>query len=101
MINAAEVIKQEYGEDFNFMTPNVMQCAWAVDDHIAYELSFGHGLSTEQLWGVSFVSYDKDTGMTKRHGSDHDIPSRCFTCRSEAEAYVKEQSARARRLLLN
>lgn len=85
MKTAKEIIRQEYKESKNFMTPTVIRFG-KINKHMAYELSSGRGIYDQPIYGVSVVSYDPDTDTTKR---EHDL-SDVFQSLMDAEHYIKQ-----------
>jgi hypothetical protein len=87
-MRARDIIKKEYGDDKNFMTPHVLSYGKLppVDKAIerAYELSEGTGFEHEPIFGVSIVNLFED-GTTAR---DWDISKMCRS-KQEAEQYIQ------------
>lgn len=56
-MTAAQIIRLEYGDSPNFMTPNRVAFGFISESNptIAYELSNGRGFSGDTIWGVSVV----------------------------------------------
>lgn len=58
-MTAAQVIRKEYGNAPNFMTPERLQFGFLREPEngysVAYELSSGSGMSGDTIYGVSIV----------------------------------------------
>jgi len=81
-MTAREIIKQEYGNSRNFMTPEVLEIGMATHD-IAYEISKGKGISDNIIYGLSVVKLHPD-GITERM---YDI-SGCHSSLKEAREVI-------------
>ena len=62
---AREIIKMEYGNSKNFMTPTVLKTK-RLYPAVAIELSQGRGFENDTLYGVSVVMFFMGSGKTKR-----------------------------------
>lgn len=78
-----QVINREYGYSRNFMTPNLIEYSWVIDDKVAYELSSGTGFKNEPIYGVSIVRLHPD-GTTERLLDKSDM----FWSIAEARAHI-------------
>ncbi len=89
---ADRILRSEYGNSRNMMTPRVHDTGM-IDDNTAYEISSGSGIFTNHMVGVSVVYRDPNTFETTR---DIDDKSHCFSgdylheTLKEAREYVKE-----------
>lgn len=85
-MNAEQIIRKEYGNSGNFMTPNVIEYG-KISRNIAYELSSGTGINYQKIWGVSVV-------VVKNGKTERSELSKC--CHSEKEAldYINELKAK-------
>ena len=81
---AHELLRKEYGDSANFMTPDVLRVGLAGDD-MAWELSQGRGFEGETIWGVSVV-IELDDGTTDRPLEPF---SQLFHSRAKAEAHIQ------------
>lgn len=83
---AKDVIRKQYGDDKNFMTPKVLRCGFCGD--FAYELSKGKGFSGDTIYGVSVVEYEvldnAFLGVTNRRTDLAD----CYTSKAKAESAI-------------
>lgn len=85
-LTAREIIRKEYGDSKNFMTPTVLEVG-KISVNRAYEISSGEAfLSPERIYGVSIVDYDPETGKTERKYSPI---SEMFHSLQEANDHVK------------
>lgn len=75
----------------NFITPYVDSFGWITKDHVAYELSYGTGMSGSPLYGVTLLS----TNLKAERNTQYD---RCFTSKELAEAYITELQQKGVRL---
>ena len=64
-LTAKQIIRKEYGDGKNFMTPKVLSVGKA-GTRRAWELSTGPGIFGDQIWGVSVVDYNPETEQTTR-----------------------------------
>ena len=64
-MRAQQLIRKEFGNSKNFMTPKILEYGWIVDNRIAYELSTGEGFDHEPIFGVSLVRC-MPSGKTER-----------------------------------
>lgn len=83
-MNAKDIVRLEYGDSKNFMTPEVIKYG-KISKNLAYELSFGIGLCREDLYGVSVVEL-LDDGTTRRRT---DL-SKVLNSLKEALDYIEE-----------
>lgn len=81
-MTARQIIKKEYGNSKNLMTPNVIRYG-KISENVAYELSEGTGLTNNTIYGVSIVMMDEQ-GNTKR---EFDL-SKKLDSLLEAEGYI-------------
>lgn len=81
-MNASQVIRKEYGNAKNLMTPNVISRKWAVPHMVAAEIACGRSLFGKPIFRVSLVLCMN--GMTKRM---HEL-SGAFDSREKAIRYV-------------
>jgi len=81
-LNARQIVKKEYGNSKNVMTPNVIKYG-KINKYIAYELSSGEGIKGEPIFGVSFVEVDDDGNTIRRT----DLSS-SFSTIEEANEYI-------------
>jgi hypothetical protein len=81
-----QVIKAEYGDSKNFMTPNVVKTGWCGKLR-AFELSSGEGIMGGRIYGVSVVQLRED-GTTERC---YDL-SQVFDSIRAANEYIAELS---------
>lgn len=88
-LTAREIIKREYGDSKNFMTPGIIRRG-KMCRNIAYELSGGTGFEHESIYGVSIVMIDESTGKTERLYND----SHMFHSLDEASAYIEDYKQR-------
>ncbi len=68
-MNPRQIIRREYGDSPNFMTPTVVDYGTLSENtrvKVVYELSKGRGFENDTIYGVSVVSYFKETGETLR-----------------------------------
>jgi hypothetical protein len=85
---AARVIRREYGNDPNFMTPHRegFYLLRSRNGHVvAAELSSGGGIFGGTFWGVSIAKQYPD-GHTRRGGTH---VSQCFNSRRQAMSYIE------------
>lgn len=64
-----QIIRMEYGDSKNFMTPKIRKTAMLVETTekaVAYEISEGRGLNGDKIFGISLVLYDCNSGETER-----------------------------------
>lgn len=80
---ARSLINREYKGGRNLMTPNVIAYGM-VDDTHAWELSWGTGIFSPKLFGVTVVNFDPETNETSRA---YDM-STCFQDEQEAREYI-------------
>jgi len=85
-MTALDILRAEYGDSKNFMTPTVLEVGMATEA-VAYELSKGTGFDRQTIWGVSFVRVN-EAGATVRLSSLSD----CF--HSEADARERIDSVK-------
>ena len=87
-MRARDLIKKEYGDSKNFMTPTVLGYGKLppLDKAIerAYEFSEGTGFSHEPIWGISIANLFAD-GTTSR---DYDL-SQMFRDKAEAQNFIQ------------
>jgi hypothetical protein len=81
--SAREIIKAEYGDSRNFITPYRIKTG-KINKNLAYELSYGFGMDNNKLYGLTIVEDAKD--KTKRR---EDL-SECFSSIDEAKNRIKE-----------
>jgi hypothetical protein len=80
------LLRREYGNSKNFITPTIVEAGWIVTGRIAYELSTGEGLERgTELFGVSIVR-KKENSPTRTARMFHH--SKCFHSQSEAMNYI-------------
>lgn len=84
---ASQIITKEYDGARNFMTLSVLRTGMLYSN-TAYELSEGRGINNNRIFGVSFVRYFPETGMTKRLTNE----SKMFNSLKEAEEYILSYS---------
>lgn len=53
--DASDLIRAEYGDSRNFMTPRYRRCGWIAQGRIAYETSRGYGFNRQPIYGLSIV----------------------------------------------
>jgi hypothetical protein len=96
MQDAMNLIRKEYGNSNNFVTPKYEGSGWLVNKRVAYELSSGKGIldPSNRLWGVS-TAIQFPNGATRR-GKLH-VESGCFHSRSAALAFIDELRLRSER----
>lgn len=82
---ARQMIRQEYGDGKNFMTPTVIKVGKRGPCR-AWELSTGTGFRRETIYGVSVVDWDNLTDETTRRT---DL-GECFQSLSSAESYIAD-----------
>jgi hypothetical protein len=82
-----QVIKAEYGNSKNFMTPHVLDTGWCGKLR-AFELSTGEGFGGTPIYGVSVVQLHAD-GSTERC---YDL-SQVFATARVARQYIADLSA--------
>ncbi len=90
---AREVLRREYGDSKNFITPHVLGIGWIEPGRVAYELSTGTDFDHAPMYGVSLVRLNPD-GRTERLGE-----SKCFTgqdAREQARRYIRDQKRGAK-----
>lgn len=87
-----EIIRAEYGESRNLMTPRRLGVGALPDG--AYELSRGTGIAGEPIWGVSVVRLNPD-GTTRRDTG----ASQLFHWRNAARAYIRGLQGKRRSIL--
>jgi DNA-directed RNA polymerase subunit RPC12/RpoP len=63
-LKAKEIIKKEYGNSKNFITPSVIGYGF-VSDNVAYEISKGKGIMGGEIIGLSIAKQRPD-GTTER-----------------------------------
>lgn len=80
--SANEILRKEYGDSRNFMTPNKVKVG-KIAPNIAFELSSGKGIGDTPLFGVSVASID-EKGNTKR---EFDL-SKSFGSNKNAEKHI-------------
>ena len=91
-MDAKEIIRKEYGRRRNFMTSYITSYGKIRGENhkgfseIAYEISSGKSFSGGPLYGLSVVSYDPETGETKR---ERDL-STCFRSLKLLNKYIVE-----------
>ena len=91
-LTAREIIKKEYGDSKNFMTPSILETK-KISINRAYELSSGEAfLSDGRIYGVSVVDYDPATDTTQRN---YDL-SEMFHSYQEAKEHIKALKQEAR-----
>jgi hypothetical protein len=87
-LTAREILRREYGDSRNFLTPHVMTRG-KLTRLVAYELSSGAGLELgSTIYGVSVVRLHKD-GTTERDNE----ASACFSSLERANEYVEHLRA--------
>jgi hypothetical protein len=87
-LSAREILKREYGDSRNFLTPHVI-ARGKLSRSVAYELSSGSGLEPgSTIYGVSVVRLQED-GTTER---DYDS-SGCFSSLTAANDHVEQLRA--------
>jgi len=82
-MNAREMIKKAYGNSKNMMTSSVISYG-KIGKNMAYELSWGRGIFSPDLYGVTIASVRG--GTAKRE----DGLSTCFNKKKDAMDYIKE-----------
>lgn len=87
-LTARQIIKREYGNSRNFITPQIIRYG-KVDKNLAYELSRGEGIKGEDIYGVSVVELKQD-GTTERR---IDLSNMFYSLR-EAQDYIKTLKGR-------
>lgn len=88
-MEAKEILRLEYGDSKNLMTPHVVGRGYLGKYggiEYAYELSKGTGINHNLIYGVSIASYNSHTKRTERHNK----LSGCFQTREEAREYIKK-----------
>ena len=83
-MNAKEIIRKEYKNSKNFMTPTVLEIDWIVKDKVAYEISKGKGFEHETIYGLSVVKLHED-GTTERCHNFSD----CYCSRGELRRKIE------------
>jgi len=84
-LTAQEIIRLEYGNSKNLMTPTVVSYG-KIQGIYAYEISKGRGITDTVIYGLSVVKYDPDHKSTERLYE----ASGCFNSLDEVRAQVKE-----------
>lgn len=87
-----QIIRAEYGESRNFMTPRRLGVGALPDG--AYEYSSGTGINYEPIWGVSVVRLNPD-GSTRRDTG----ASQLFHTPQSARAYIRGLQGKRRSIL--
>ena len=82
-MEARKLVKMEYGNSHNFMTPRIISYGWVVKDKVAYELS-RNGTKGKRIYGLSFVEWN---GTTSKRRSDL---CNIFDNRDEIKQYIKQ-----------
>lgn len=82
-LTAKQIIKREYGESKNIITPEVIRYG-KINKNLAYEISSGIGMKGDTIYGVSIVEIDKD-GKTTRRTDLSDL----FDSIDEVEMYIE------------
>lgn len=86
--NADAVFFKAFGNDRNFMTPNIERRGWVASGRHAYEISWGYGMDRNtKIYGVTIV----DADGTRNHEL-----SECAHSLGEAEAKLEEIRERYR-----
>ena len=88
-MTARELLRAEYGDSPNFMTPHVLGRG-KLARTVAYELSTGMDFEHEPMYGVSIV-FQTHEGVTDRVHTTHFLGSDSFTgpnARNEARSYI-------------
>ena len=92
-MRARDILRAEYGNGKNFMTPVVLEVGSLWRGRVAYELSRGEGLvrrgsgiyPPSSIFGVTIASYDPDLDTTRRYTNDI---SGCFGSLDAAKDHV-------------
>jgi hypothetical protein len=83
-MTAREILRAEYGDSKNFMTPEVLKVG-KIDQGTAYEISSGSGFDPgTTIYGVSIVGVRED-GSTYRSDA-----SKMFDSLVDARAYIRD-----------
>lgn len=64
-LTARQIIKREYGDAKNFMTPDVIAYR-KITTTIAAEIASGWGMNNNRIYGVSVARYFPETDTTER-----------------------------------
>jgi hypothetical protein len=81
--SAREIIKAEYGDSKNFITPYSIKTG-KINKNLAYEISYGFGMDNNKLYGLTIV--EDIEGKTKRR---YDL-SGCFSSMEEVKNKIEE-----------
>lgn len=91
-MNARDIIKAEYGDSKNFITPHVIKIVSIVRGRVAAELSHGRGIEPG-TWvvGVSVASVDEEGNSTREHelSTSFSAPTYGKALR-QAESYIDD-----------
>ena len=82
-MEARELIKMEYGNSHNFITPHIISYGWIIKDKVTYELSQGYGIKGERIYGLSIVKWNGTTSIRSDLGG-------IFYNRDEIKQYIKQ-----------
>lgn len=90
-LDARTIIKHEYGDSKNFMTPHVIRMG-KIAPHMAYELSWGDAMFLEihpngRMYGVSVVKVIKSDWPYETERATE--LNKSFATEQEAEDYIK------------
>ena len=86
MPNADKIFFNEYGNDPNCLTPNILGRGM-LSDKFAYELSWGEAfLRPGKMFGVTVVEVLTDKPLTTNRRTDL---GNCFSSRGDAEKYIE------------
>jgi len=83
-MTAKQIVKKEYGNSKNFMTPHILRYGM-ISENVAYELSEGTGIEHETIYGLSVVVIDEAGTTTREHSLSKKLDSL-----EEAERYIEE-----------
>ena len=83
-MKARELVKMEYENSHNFITPHIISYGWVVKDKMAYELSQGYGVKGERIYGLSIVEWNGTASIRRNDLSD------VFYSRDGMKQYLKQ-----------
>ena len=83
-MKAIELVKMEYENSHNFITPRIISYGWVKRNKMAYELSQGYGIGGERIYGLSVVEWN---GTASIRRSDL---CNIFYTRDEIKQYLKQ-----------
>lgn len=87
--SAAEILKKEYGNSKNIMTPHILGRG-KISPAIAYELSEGTGIEREPIFGLTLVKVTDTKESWTNFTTERMDESKMFRSKDEAKSYIKQ-----------